>query len=315
MMTSSPLPIPDPARGGILAIGNFDGVHRGHQAMMDRLKAQAQSVGGPAVVMTFDPHPWVLLRPDKVPAPLTTIEHRVELLKVYGADHVIVYPTDRRFLELSAYEFFQQVVVATCGARGLVEGPNFFFGRNREGNVTRLKSLCDAAGLSLDIIPPITLNDQLVSSSVIRSLITDGSIDAAVGLLGHPYRLTGTVVAGAKRGRTLGFPTANLDQYATLVPGIGVYAGRSIVDGISYPAAIHIGPNSTFGESAVKVEVHLLDFSGDLYGRELSVDLLSRLRDVGPFPSKDALVEQLNRDCARARELVASIPSSIHEAS
>jgi riboflavin kinase/FMN adenylyltransferase len=288
-------------RNWFVSIGNFDGVHCGHQAMLSALVARAHAERVPAVALTFDPHPIELLRPDAAPPRLTTISHRAELLQQFGADCVIVLPTTPRFLTMTAEDFFQTIVRTELQARGLVEGPNFFFGRNRAGSITMLRGLCVAHQLKLDVIPPVIVDEQLVSSSVIRSLIEAGDLTESVRLLGHPYRLSGVVGRGAQRGRQIGFPTANLVDLANLVPGEGVYAAMTSVKGSRIPAAVNIGPNPTFGESARKIEVHLLDFHGDLYGEVLDVDLLNRIRDVQKFSSVDELKVRLEQDMNEVR--------------
>lgn len=292
-------------QGGYASIGNFDGVHRGHQAMLNVLISRARSDNVPAVAVTFDPHPIALLKPEAAPPALTTIEHRAELLCRYGVDVTLVLPTDRSLLALTAEEFFDDVVRGRLHARGLVEGPNFFFGRNRSGNITVLRSLCGSHGLSFDVAPPATVDEQLVSSSVIRSLLETGDMAHAVRLLGHPYRLTGTVGQGAQRGRTIGFPTANLVDVKTLIPANGVYAGWAYGTNHRHAAAIHIGPNPTFAEAARKIEVHILDFQGDLYHQSLSIDFLERVRDVRKFASVDELRSQLQQDIQSVRLITA----------
>lgn len=288
-------------QGGFVSIGNFDGVHRGHQAMLTTLRGRAHAAQAPAVVLTFDPHPSVLLRPEAAPPVLTTLPERTELLGRYGVDFVIAVPVDQAFLQLTAEQFFRQIIIAQLAARGLVEGPNFFFGHQRSGNVTVLKHFCTESGLTLDVIPPVTVEEQLVSSSVIRSLLQDGDVDDAVELLGHPYRLSGIVGTGAQRGRTIGFPTANLTQVSTVIPGHGVYGGQATIGNQSYFAAVNIGPNPTFAENIPKIEIHLLDFQGDLYGKPLSVDFRFRVRDVRKFESVEALCAQLAQDAAEVR--------------
>lgn len=291
--------------GGYASIGNFDGVHRGHQAMLNVLISRARSDNVPAIAVTFDPHPIALLKPDATPPALTTIEDRAELLGRYGVDVALVIATDRAFLTLTAVEFFDTIVRQRLRARGLVEGPNFFFGRNRSGNITVLKSLCAAHGLSFDVAPPATVDEQLVSSSVIRSLLETGDMAHAIRLLGHWHRLGGMVGPGAQRGRTLGFPTANLTGIRTLVPANGVYAGWALLDQVRHAAAIHIGPNPTFGEGSQKVEAHLLDFEGDLYGRHLDIDFVDRVRDVRKFGSGIELQAQLQQDIQTVRAIMA----------
>ena len=292
--------------GGYASIGNFDGVHRGHQAMLNVLTSRARSDNVPAVAVTFDPHPIALLKPDAAPPSLTTIEHRAELLGRYGVDVTLVLPTDRQLLSLTAEEFFDTIIRGRLRTRGLVEGPNFFFGRNRAGNITVLRSLCGSHGLSFDVAPPVTVDEQLVSSSVIRSLLETGDLAHAVRLLGHPYRLSGNVGHGAQRGRTLGFPTANLVAVSTLIPANGVYAGWASLEHIRHPAAIHIGPNPTFAEAARKIEVHLLDFQGDVYDRVMHVDVVDRVRDVRRFASVEELQSQLQQDIQTVRAIIAN---------
>jgi len=237
-----------------------------------------------------------------LPPGLTTLEDRAALLKSCGVNHVVVLSTTWDLLRLTATEFFEQIVCGRLQAAGLVEGPNFCFGKDRGGNVTLLRQLCQQAGLSFDVVEPVTIDGQWVSSSVIRSLLQAGDVNDAVNLLGRPYRLTGRVVTGSRRGATLGFATANLADLSTVIPGLGVYAGRTEIDGRTHPAAIHIGPNPTFGEGSLKVEVHVLDFTGNLYDRTLNVDLVRRLRDVRRFDSVDDLRNQLAQDVAAARE-------------
>lgn len=295
--------LPDSARGGGLAIGNFDGVHLGHRRIVERLLDRARTVGGPAVVFTFDPHPVRLLRPAECPPQLTWTERKAEQLAAVGVDLLVAYPTDLALLQLTAREFFERIVVGALGAKALVEGPNFFFGHDRQGNVELLAELTAAAGMTLDVVPPVELDGQLVSSSRIRGLIGAGDVAAAATMLAAPYRIRGIVTHGAGRGASIGFPTANLAGVDTLLPAVGVYAGRAWIDGAVVPAAINLGPNPTFGEQAVKVEVHLIDREESLYGRPLEVEFLAKLREVQAFASPEALVEQLNRDVAAARAI------------
>lgn len=290
-------------RHGYVSIGNFDGVHRGHQAMLAILVERARNQNVPAVALTFDPHPTELLRPGLAPPRLTTIKYRADLLQRYGVDCVIVLPTTQRFLGMSAEEFFHTFIRTELQARGLVEGPNFYFGKNRSGSITVLRGFCNANNLTLDVVSPEVVDEQLVSSSVIRSLVEAGDLAESVRLLGHPYRLTGLVSRGAERGRTLGFPTANLANVETLVPGNGVYAATVQCHGRRILAAVNIGPNPTFGEASRKVEVHLLDFSGDLYGTTIDVDFVQQIRPVMRFASAQELIQQLQRDIAQIRRL------------
>ncbi len=294
---------PGACREGAVTVGNFDGVHRGHAALLAELRRQARAVNGPAVALTFEPHPIELLRPGQSPPRLTTPEDRAHLLHELGADHVVILNATRELLALRAAEFFALVLQERLAARALVEGTNFGFGRGREGNVETLARLCKSADIPLTIVPPVILDGVEVSSSQVRSALSSGAVRAAAELLGRPYRLHGIVSAGQRRGQKLGFPTANLEQIGTLIPGDGVYAVRIPYQGQPWPGAANIGPNPTFGENARKVEIHLIDFQGDLYGQLLAVDFIEHLRDTRPFRGVDELVEQLRRDIEQARRI------------
>lgn len=294
---------PVTCRNGALAIGNFDGVHLGHVALVAELCKQANRVGGPAVILTFDPHPLKLLRPEQFQPVLTTAAERDMLLKAKGADHVIVIRTTSELLNLSAEEFFEHVIRNGVQPRVLVEGFNFGFGRDRLGTVEVLSALCKQVGMGFVVVPPWQLDGKPVSSSRVRAALVHGDVREASRLLGRPLRIWGRVGEGQKRGQMIGFPTANLEQIETLTPGDGVYAARVTCKGKIWPAAVNIGPNPTFGEQTRKVEVHLIGFKGNLYGKELPVEFVERLRDTRPFPSVNELVEQLKVDMQRAREL------------
>jgi riboflavin kinase/FMN adenylyltransferase len=296
---------PAELRGGALTIGNFDGVHRGHKHVMQRLKQHAARVGGPAIVFTFDPHPARLLRPEQSPPPLTWIDRKAELLSELGVDVVVAYPTDMALLQLEYEDFFRRIVLEQIGARAMVEGPNFFFGHERRGDVQRLGELCAANGMELEVVQPKLeeAGEEMISSSRIRRLIGLGDVSGARNLLTQPYRIRGLVVHGSARGASLGFPTANLDGIDTLVPAHGVYVGRALIESCWSWTAVHIGPNPTFGEHASKVEVHVLDFEGSLYGTVLEVDFIERVRGVQAFEDVAALRTQLHRDIEFAREV------------
>ncbi len=298
-------------RGGVITIGNFDGVHLGHAALLGQVRQLANEMGVPAVAIVLDPHPAAILRPTKVPARLTWIERRAELMDPLGIDALVVCQTTVEFLKLTAAEFFQSLVIGRLGAAAMVEGPNFFFGRDRGGDIEVLKELCRSNAVDLRIVQPISVADQMISSTRIRSLLETGKVEEAARLLGAPHRLRGTVVSGARRGRQIGFPTANLTDIDVVVPAAGVYAGIATVNGNSCQAAVHIGPNPTFeNDGAVKVEVHLLDYDGDLYGQLLQVDFITHVRDIARFDSADRLVQQLDRDIKTIRSSLASYRNS-----
>lgn len=297
-------------RGGAVSVGNFDGVHRGHAQLAQKLRERSQKLGGPAVVFTFDPHPAWILRPRSAPMPLTWLDRKVELLAEFGIDVVVAYPTDDALLALTAREFFDRILCDALGARALIEGGNFCFGHDRTGTIDVLAQFAAEVGIELDVVDPVMLDGEVVSSSRVRRLVSTGKVDEAGTLLTRPYRIRGLVRHGAARGAKLGFPTANVDGVDTLVPGPGVYAGRAIVgvgaDKAAWPAAINIGTNPTFGEHAVKIEVHLIGFHGNLYGTLLEVDFLAPLRETKKFDGIEVLKAQLQADIAKTKELVAA---------
>jgi riboflavin kinase/FMN adenylyltransferase len=292
-----------------VTVGNFDGVHLGHAAIVRQVCAAARRLDVPAVAFTFDPHPAALVRPGAAPAPLTTPPRRAALLRSLGIDAVVVQPTDRALVMLPADDFYTDILRGRLRALAIVEGADFRFGANRSGDIHLLETLCSRDGVRLETVPAVMADGQPVSSSRLRGLISTGAVREAALLLTAAYRLTGTVVEGARRGATIGFPTANLSGIATLLPAAGVYAARvTLPDGSTHPSAVHIGPNISFGETRISVEAHLIGFSGSLYGSTLDVDFLDRLRDTQRFDSIDALKAQLTADVARALEIVDSMP-------
>jgi riboflavin kinase/FMN adenylyltransferase len=299
-------PPPPSCRGGAVAIGNYDGAHKGHAALIAELVRQARRFSGPAVALTFDPHPLALLRPEQPLSLLTTPEDRAYQLHRWGADEVLTLRITRALLDLEAAEFFERVVRQRLAARAMVEGPNFGFGHNRAGNIDTLTELCRQAEMALSVVPPVVLEGSEVSSSRIRGELLRGDVACAGRLLGRPYRLRGVVVRGQGRGRTIGVPTANLERVATVIPGDGVYAVR-VHAGTeqSWPGAANVGPNPTFAEQERKIEVHLIGYTGDLYGRELTVDFVQRLRETVAFAGVAELIEQVRRDVEQARAVVS----------
>jgi riboflavin kinase/FMN adenylyltransferase len=313
--TAQTAPPPGPhSAGRVVTVGNFDGVHIGHAVIVHRLCEMAAAKNAESVVLTFDPHPATLVRPDKAPTPLSTAVRRAELLLGLGVDRVLVQPMVPAVVALTATEFFDQVLCDRLATVGLVEGVDFHFGRGREGNVDTLATLCQQHGIAFDVVHPVQQDESTISSSRVRSLIAAGEVASANRLLTAAYRVSGTVVEGAKRGRTLGFPTANLGDPQTLLPAAGVYAATAMADGDGteddrsgwYPAAVHIGANVSFGETHLSVEAHLIGFEGDLYGRTLHVDFLQRLRETHRFDSPGALISQLKADVQQAADLVSA---------
>jgi riboflavin kinase/FMN adenylyltransferase len=297
-----------PLAAAAVAVGNFDGVHLGHAAIARRLVAAARERAVPAVALTFDPHPATLVRPDAAPAPLSTPARRAELLLALGLDAVLVQPADAALVALPAEAFYREILRRRLGAVAIVEGADFRFGAGRQGDVELLRRLGAADDVAVEVVPPVVVGDGPVSSSRLRALVAAGDVAAAAKLAAAPYRLTGEVVGGAGRGAGLGFPTANLAGVATLLPAAGVYAARAAVAGAGeawYPAAVNVGPAPTFGVETSGVEVHLIGFDGDLYGKALDVDFLARLRDTRRFASVEALEGQLAADVEQAAAIAA----------
>jgi riboflavin kinase/FMN adenylyltransferase len=297
---------PDVCRGGAVTVGNFDGVHLGHQALLVETMKQAAAPDGPALAVTFDPHPQQLLRPEAFQPTLTTVEHRAELLASHGVDHVVVLRISPAFLQIGAVDFFNRLLREALQARAVVEGFNFGFGRKREGTTELLQALGQEAGMRVILVKARELDGKPVSTSRVRGELTAGNVAGARRLMGRPYRLIGVVGSGQRRGQTLGFPTANLQRVTTLAPAVGVYAVRVLHEGRTWPGAANVGPNPTFGEDAAKLEVHLIGFQGNLYDNVLMVDFYDKIRDTRPFSGPAELVEQLRRDVERAKTLAAS---------
>ncbi len=295
--------LPKRLRGAAVSIGNFDGVHRGHARIIGQLKESAATISAPVVVVTFDPHPVRLLRPEQAPPPLTWTKRKARLLGQLDVDALVVYPTDEKVLNMSPTEFFQQIVCERLAARAMAEGPNFFFGHNRTGTIETLGTLCRDNGISLTVVDPLRDGRDYISSSRIRKAIHAGDVATACGMLTEPYRIRGMVTHGAARGSKLGFRTANLDAIDTLIPKVGVYAGRAYIGQSSFAAAVNVGPNPTFGDQENKVEVHILDFDENVYGEPLEVSFLTRLRDTQRFSDIEQLKQQLDQDIQDTRRV------------
>ncbi|MDR9450720.1 MAG: bifunctional riboflavin kinase/FAD synthetase [Acidimicrobiia bacterium] len=300
---------PPPSGGSAVTIGVYDGVHRGHQAVLTDLAARARAMGvEQRAVLTFDRHPLALVAPERIPPLLTTIEHRLELLESLNVDLVGVLPFEQ-IREMHPAQFIHQVLLGSLGARLVVVGTNFRFGLNRAGDVAALQTEAARHGFEVDAVELLRGDGAAVSSSAIRALLDGGDVEGAAQKLGRPYELRGVVEAGDGRGRTIGFPTANLSFSEELaVPARGVYAVRVIVGHLLIPGVVNIGVRPTFGGGGLVVEVHLLDFDGDLYGRQLSVQFHARLRDEQRFGGIDELVAQIDRDVETARESLGEIP-------
>jgi riboflavin kinase / FMN adenylyltransferase len=293
-----------------LAIGNFDGVHLGHAALLAEARTRAARRGGPSAVLTFTPHPARLFAPDRAPPLIMSLDRRLELIAEAGIDIAIVEPFTAAFAAIDAPGFVRVVLARDLGARDVIVGYDFSFGRGRAGDVRMLAELGAAAAIDVAVIPPIANAGVPCSSTRIRALVSAGDTTAAAKLLGRPFELEGVVTRGAGRGRGLGFPTANVACEGELRPKIGIYAARTrVLDGplagTQRVAALSVGLNPTFesASEAVTVEAYLLDFEGDLYDQRLRIEVGARLRDERRFESVDALVAQIREDVEQVRQL------------
>jgi riboflavin kinase/FMN adenylyltransferase len=298
--------VPEALRGGIVALGNFDGFHKGHQAVVGRAVERARAEGRPVLVATFDPHPVRHFRPDAEPFRLTTLGQRQRLFGAAGADAMIVFGFDGALAETPAEEFVAQRLVGLIGAAGVVTGEDFTFGRGRGGNIEVLRRLGEMHGFSVDAIGPVADGGEPVSSSRIRAALKAGDCAAAARLLTRPFAIEGVVEHGDKRGRTLGYPTANLSLGSYLRPRFGIYAVRARVDGGTLlEGAANLGVRPTFEPARELLEPYFFDFAGDLYGRTLEVELIEFVRPERRFDGVESLKAQMDLDCAEARRILA----------
>ena len=296
-----------PLRATVLTLGNFDGVHLGHQAILAALIARARALGGRAVVLTFEPHPVAVLAPGRAPLMLQTLHDRLASLAGLGVDVTVVQRFTRAFAALDPEAFVREFLLRHLELAHVVVGYNVNFGRDRAGTADTLRALGARLGFAVEVVGPVAAGDGgQVSSTRLRALLQEGDMPRARALLGRPYALRGRVVVGDRRGRTLGFPTANLHLRAgLLLPPDGVYAVGVEVDGRSHEGVLNIGVRPTFAGRRRTIEVHLLDFSGDLYRRWLVVKLIERLRGEQAFSGPEALRAAIARDVARARRVLA----------
>ncbi|MCE5328384.1 MAG: bifunctional riboflavin kinase/FAD synthetase [Planctomycetaceae bacterium] len=294
-------------RGCVLTIGNFDGVHVGHRHIIARARALADGEGAPVVAMTFDPPPDLVMRPQDAPLRLTLPQRRAELLLEAGADYVVTARADKALLGLSAEDFITRVIVDRFAPRHMVEGGNFFFGAARAGNIELLRRRGAELGFFVHAIDPVLIElgseTVQISSTLIRSLVAAGRVEDAARCLGGPYTLQGPVVIGRRVGRSLGFPTCNIDIGPLVMPAQGVYAGWARVAGQGSAAAVSIGTQPTFDGDEVVVEAFLLDLQDSVYDKMMSLGLLARLRDQQRFAGPEALKTQISKDVQRVREI------------
>ena len=291
-------------RNPVLTIGNFDGVHKAHLTLFDLVKERSGLISGQSVVMTFEPHPVKIMSPENAPPLITPIQQKLKLINTAGMDVILCLPFNKEFAAITAKNFVREILIEQLAVKELVVGYDYTFGSCRGGNIELLHSMGKQYGFRVHIIPPVIIDDIVVSSTSIRRLVKDGNLDDAKKLLGRNYQICGTVVQGKNRGgRLLGFPTANLRLIDELTPKPGVYAVKVLIDGEISNGLTNIGFNPTFGKNPFSVETHILDFSKNLLGRIIKVIFVKRLRDEKAFESIEDLTYQISQDIIKAREI------------
>lgn len=290
----------------VVALGNFDGVHLGHRAILKAAIDRARAAAGTAFALTFDPLPAKVLAPARAPRLILAPEDKLELLRQSGIDGVIVIAFTPALSQMSAAEFVRDYLLAGIGARGVVVGHSVSFGHARAGNAEVMAELGGRMGFETTMVGPVTVEGEVVSSSRIRELIAAGEMRAAARLLGRDHFLSGTVVHGRERGRTIGFPTANLEAITECLPPDGVYAARVLLPDGAFASITNIGMRPTFAEPARTIEAHIFDFARDLYGARIRIEIVERIRGERKFDSGQALAAQIAQDLARAKEILAA---------
>jgi len=301
--------IPAAARGSVLTIGNFDGVHRGHQALLKEVRALASALERPAGALLFEPHPREFFQPDKPHFKLTQLPRKLRLLELFGLDVVFVLPFDSAFAALSAEDFVERVLVAGLGVRHVVIGYDFRFGRKRAGDPEALRRAGSAHAFGVTIVAQVGDAGEVFSSSAIRAELAQGDVAGAAEMMGHFWRVSGRVVGGAGRGTGLGFPTANIKLPRDVALGHGIYAVRIYVEGARHDGAAYLGTRPTFDAGDPVLELFLFDFDGNLYGREIELEFIAFVRADAKFGSVEALKAQMQEDCHRARAILEAAPS------
>lgn len=300
--------ITSPFSNSIITLGNFDGLHLGHQALIKMIIDRAKETGAKSLVVTFRPHPLKILAPDKCPPLISIYEEKIRLFEKLGIDVLVKIPFTLDFSSMTPKDFVKEILCNLLGAKEIFVGSNYRFGKGREGNIRMLKELGEELGFKVREVEQVSLNGEVISSTKIRNLLKDGDVEHAARLLGRDYAITGVVIKGDGRGKGLGFPTANIASKHAIIPSDGVYAVRLFARDKYYDGVANIGLRPTFEKKELAIEVHIFDFNEDLYGEEISVFFIKKIREEKRFESIDALIKQINSDIGVAKSILSRHP-------
>jgi riboflavin kinase / FMN adenylyltransferase len=295
-----------PFTNSVITLGNFDGIHLGHQALIRMVMERAREIQGQSMVVTFRPHPLKVLAPDKCPPLISIYEEKIELFKKLGIDVLVKIPFSLHFAEMSPREFVQKILCDLLGTKEIFVGSNYRFGKGREGTTQTLRIMGEEFGFRVNEVKQIFLKSEVISSTKIRQLLTAGEVEHAAELLGRPYAITGIVIKGDSRGKTLGFPTANIASKHMIIPANGVYAVKLFVRDNYYDGIVNVGTRPTFGKDELAIEAHVFDFDEDLYGEEITVYFIGNIREEKKFANADELIRQIKADVGNAIKILAA---------
>jgi len=295
----------------VLTLGNFDGIHLGHQELVRMVIGRAREIGGQSIVVTFRPHPLKVLAPEKCPPLISIYEEKIGLFEKLGIDVLVKIPFSLQFAEMTPREFVKGVLCDTLGAKDIFVGYNYRFGKGREGTTQMLKQMGREFGFKVHEVEQISLDGEVISSTKIRQLLKDGEVEHAARFLGRPYAITGIVIKGESRGKILGFPTANIASKHSIVPANGVYAVRLLARERCHDGIVNIGVRPTFDTRSLAIEAHVFSFNEDLYGEEITLFFIRKLREERKFETVEKLIEQISKDIETAKEVLALTPDCV----
>jgi riboflavin kinase/FMN adenylyltransferase len=303
--------ITTPFQNSVITLGNFDGIHLGHQELVRMVIRRAQDIKGRSIVLTFRPHPLKVLAPEKCPPLISIYEEKIQLFEKLGIDVLVKIPFSLHFAEMSPRAFVKDILCDLLGAKEIFVGYNYKFGKGREGNTETLKQMGKEYGFSVHEVEQISVGGEVISSTKIRQMLTAGEVEHAAKLLGRPYAITGIVIKGDSRGKALGFPTANIASKHAIIPSNGVYAVKLLAREKCLDGVVNIGLRPTFDTKSLAIEVHVFDFNEDLYGEEITLFFIGKLRDERKFETAEALIGQIRKDVGTAKEVLALTPECV----